>query len=63
MRSPSAGNLNPSGIAADVSLIDTHQRVLHFSQPLREVGVLIAHPKLIAHSSQLIAQSTPKENS
>ena len=44
-------------------VIDTHQRVLHFSQPLREVGVLIAHPKLIAHSSQLIAQSTPKENS
>jgi hypothetical protein len=64
VRSPSAGNLNPCGIAAEVSLLDTHQRVLHLSQPLQQVDVLIAdHLKLIAQSSQLIAQSTPKENS
>jgi hypothetical protein len=51
VRSPSAGNLNQCGIAADVSLMDTHRRVLHFSQLLQEVGVLIAHhSKVIAHS-------------
>ena len=73
MRSPSAGDFYQRGIAAEVCLTDTRQRmpeqvphgVPQFSLRLREVGLLIAHrSKLIAHSlSWLTAHPTPKENS